>query len=102
MFEPLESRRLLAAVRLSGAVNVGTLSGRSSFSDSLTASNLADMRKFTLSAAGTFSAALAGLAQNADLQLIKDTNNNSLVDTGETLAPSAHAGTAAESISKSL
>ncbi len=102
MLEPLESRRLLAAVSLAGAANAGTLTGRSSFNDSLTATNLADVRKFTLSAAATFSAAISGLSQNADLQLIKDTNNNLLVDAGETLATSAHSGTAVESISKSL
>src|SRR5438045_1044037 len=99
--EQLESRRLLA-VSLSGASNAGTLIGRSAFSDSLSSSNTSDARKFTLSAAATFSAALSGLSQNADLQLIKDTNNNLLVDSGETLVTSAHTGTTAESLSKSL
>src|SRR3954471_3051673 len=87
--EQLESRRLLA-VSLSGASNAGTLIGRSSFSDSLSSSNTSDARKFTLSVSGTFSAALSGLSQNADLQLIKDANNNLVVDTGETLVSSAH------------
>ena len=68
----------------------------------LSSSNTSDARKFTLSAAATFSAALSGLSQNADLQLIKDTNNNLLVDTGETLATSLKTGITSESISKLL
>src|SRR5439155_5047961 len=100
-FESLESRRLLA-VSLSPNTNVGALIGRSTFNDSLTSTNLSDVRKFTLSAAATFKANLTGLTANADLQLVKDTNNNLVVDTGETLATSALTGNAAEAITKSL
>src|SRR3954470_4246412 len=86
--ERLEDRRLLS-VSLSGATNLGTLNGRKSFTDSLTAStNTQDLRKFTMSAAGTFTASLTGLTANADIQLIKDANNNGVVDTGETVASS--------------
>src|SRR5439155_18743239 len=58
--------------------------------------------KLTLAVAATFKATLSGLSANADLQLIKDANGNLVVDSGETLASSAHTGTTAETITKSL
>src|SRR5438034_2286590 len=100
IIEPLESRRLLA-VSLSGATNLGPFGGRSVYSDSLSSTNTQDVRKFTLASAATFNATLTGLTANADLALIKDSNNNLLVDTGETLATSLKSGITGESIIKS-
>jgi hypothetical protein len=101
MVERLESRRLLS-VSLSGATNLGAFNGRSTFNDSLSSSNMSDVRKLTLAVAATLKASLSGLSANADLQLIKDANSNLIVDSGEVLANSAHTGAAAESLSKSL
>jgi hypothetical protein len=96
----LEPRRLMA-VSLSGATNIGALAGRSSFSDSLSSTNKADLRKFTFSASGTFKATLSGLTATAYMQLIRDTNANGLVDSGETLASSTP-GTASQTITRTL
>src|SRR2546423_7747044 len=98
VIERLEDRRLMS-VSLSGATNLGTLTGRRTFADSVNGStNTQDVRKFTMAVAGTFSASLSGLSANADLQLIKDTNNNLIVDSGETLATSANTGTTTDAI----
>jgi hypothetical protein len=99
--ESLERRQLLS-VSLAGAINTGTLAGRSVYADSLSSGNTSDVRKITLASSGTLNLSLSGLAANADLQLIKDSNNNLLVDLGETLATSANAGTAGESITRAL
>src|SRR5690348_2170826 len=100
--EPLEPRRLMA-VSLGGATNVGTLAGRSTFSDSLSSANLADLRKFTLSASGTLQVWVNGFTSNTDVQLIRDANSNGVVDSGEILAAGANTGAStAEFLSKSL
>jgi hypothetical protein len=90
--ERLEDRRLMS-VSLSGATSLGNLNGRQTFADSLNAtSNAQDVRKFTMLLAGTFGASMTGLSANADVELIRDTNNNSIVDSGEVLASAAHTG----------
>src|SRR5690348_12349201 len=80
----LEPRRMFA-VSLATNTNIGTLNGRAAFSDSLSSTNQADVRKLTLAAAGSLKITLTGLTGDADVQLIKDANANLVVDTGETL-----------------
>src|SRR3954466_5230075 len=96
----LEPRRLMA-VSLSGATSIGTLVGRSSYADSLSSTNKADLRKFTFSTAGTFKATLSGVTAAAYMQLIKDANGNLMVDSGDTLVSSTP-GTASQTITKTL
>src|SRR5437773_2040763 len=110
-FESLESRRLLA-VSLSPNTNVGTLAAprnvgtlstsSMTFKDFVGSDDTADFYKFTLAATKPFTATLSGLAADANLQLIKDANNNGIIDTGDTLNTSAKTGTASESIIKPL
>ncbi|QOV90484.1 SdrD B-like domain-containing protein [Humisphaera borealis] len=58
--------------------------------------------RFSLKTAGTITARLAGLSDNANLFLVKDTDANGEVDSGEMLASSTNAGTSVEQVSRSL
>src|SRR5262245_46022282 len=90
--ELLESRRLLADAgnTLATATNIGDLQGQRQFVDSLSTTDLNDFYKFTLPVAGTITALFPATASgtDADLQLVRDANNNGAVDTGEVLASS--------------
>jgi hypothetical protein len=100
LIDTLEPRRLLS-VSLSTNTNIGTLNGRSSFSDSLSSSNTQDIRKLTLGASASLKIVLSNLTANADIQLIKDSNGSLVVDSGETLSTAASTGTTTDTINKS-
>jgi Beta-propeller repeat/Bacterial pre-peptidase C-terminal domain len=88
---------------LGTAYNVGTVNGRSSIlSDSVGASDLNDYLRFTLGAsASSLSVSLSGLSANANLQVVRDANNNGTIDVGEVIGNSTLAGTASERINLS-
>ncbi|HAX77145.1 MAG TPA: hypothetical protein DCY88_15250 [Cyanobacteria bacterium UBA11372] len=82
--------------------NIGTLIGTRIFSDSVSNTDTADVYRFSLSATRNINLTLAGLGADADVRLIRDVNNNGIVDTGDELNRSQISGTPAEWISRSL
>jgi Bacterial pre-peptidase C-terminal domain len=98
--------------RLEQAVNLNTLSGTRHFGGSVStpignptvnailsgafASSSQDTYRFTLGTTSNFSLALTGLNANADVQVIRDANNNGYVDAGEVIVTAATTGTNAE------
>jgi hypothetical protein len=83
---------------LSTATNMGILNGKSSYGDSVSATDLKDVFSFTVNRSGPLQVVLNGLTDNADVRLIKDANNNGQVDAGEVIGSSVKIGTAAELI----
>lgn len=83
---------------LSTAYIAGTINGRSNvFSDAVSTTDLNDYLRFTLNtSASSLSVSLSGLSANANLQVIRDANNNGVVDTGEVIGSSTLSGTASE------
>ena len=85
----------LAAAR---TLNVGA--GSVSVRESVGARDTNDYFRFTLSANSRVSLSLTGLTKDANLQLIRDANNNRRVDGADVLATSAKRGVTSESISE--
>lgn len=63
--------------------------------------NTSDIYKFSFDRASGFTLSLKGLNSDADVRLIQDLNNNSLVDDGEVVALSTLSGNSNESINLS-
>ncbi|MEH2302022.1 MAG: PPC domain-containing protein [Nostoc sp.] len=61
--------------------------------------NTADVYSFSLGTFEGVNISLTGLSADADIRLIRDSNNNRIVDAGEEVARSARAGTTSELIS---
>jgi Bacterial pre-peptidase C-terminal domain/FG-GAP-like repeat len=76
-----------------------TLPG-SSVTDSVSTTNLFDTYRFTLAQGSQVKLTVSGLSANADVALIRDTNANNLVDSGEILASATNTGSLAELVSQ--
>ncbi|UZQ55583.1 pre-peptidase C-terminal domain-containing protein [Trichothermofontia sichuanensis B231] len=87
---------------LGTARNIGTLSGTQTFSDFVGSTDTNDFYRFNVASRSNFSLTLNGMSADADVQLIRDTNNNGIVDSGEVLASSTNGGTTADAISRTL
>ncbi|BAY35898.1 peptidase [Nostoc sp. NIES-2111] len=72
------------------------------FTDRVDSTDPNDFYSFSLSARSSLNIAVDGLSANADVQLIKDTNSNGLVDSGEVLNGSYKTGSSSESIRPTL
>jgi hypothetical protein len=81
--------------------NVGTLSGTQTFSDSVNSTDTADTYRFSLGATSNFNLSLTGLSNDADVRLIRDANNNGIIDAGEVIASSTRGSNSDESINNS-
>lgn len=81
------------------ADNIGVLIGGRAFQGSVSSSDILDFYRFRLDTRSDINLMLAGLSNDADLYLIRDTNGNGLVDSGEVLASSFRSGTQVEAIS---
>ncbi|MDB5304633.1 MAG: Calx-beta protein [Phycisphaerales bacterium] len=102
LVQPLE-RRVLCDHALAAAINLGALAGEQAFSGSVgPATNSAVYRSVTLSAPGTLAAYLTNLSAHADLSIIRDTNRNQTIDTGEVITKCARPGTANQWVSTPL
>jgi hypothetical protein len=62
-------------------------------------SDTSDIYKFSLSGATYATAKISGLSADADLRIIRDTNSNGIVDTGEVIGSSTRSGTAIDTVS---
>ncbi|ABA21508.1 Peptidase [Trichormus variabilis ATCC 29413] len=87
---------LTTARKLTVSSNIQT------FADRVDSTDPNDFYSFSLSARSSLNIAVDGLSANADLQLIRDTNSNGLVDSGEVLNTSNKTGTGSESIRRTL
>ncbi len=88
----------LAGNTLATARSIALNSSSQSWTDYINGGDTQDFYKFTIGARSAVNLAVTGLTNNADLHLIRDTNNNGLIDSGETLSGSGQAGTTNEAI----
>ena len=85
------------------ARSVGGLSGNRTFIDSINGQTDAiDYYRFTLNATSSVNVYLGGLANNLDLALIQDVNNNGIVDANDSMVSSINLGTQADQITRVL
>jgi hypothetical protein len=99
-----EARPDQAGNSLGTAKNLGAVKGLIHLDDYLTVnSDPVDFYKFTMSAAGTIGAAIfPEFAGDANLSLIRDTNNNGVVDANEVLASASLTSSGAKEFTKAL
>ncbi len=90
--EGLEGRRLFNGT-LPTATDLGTLYGQVQKNDSVGAADVYDYYKVNMAYTGKLTARLTNLTANANLRIIKDANNNGVIDAGEVKGTSANAGT---------
>jgi Bacterial pre-peptidase C-terminal domain len=84
---------------LSTARNLGSLNGTTTIRDFVGADDLQDFYRVQLNGiSNNLAITLSNLTADADLSLIRDINNNGLVDSGERIAFSGNLGTATDSI----
>jgi hypothetical protein len=84
-------------------VNAGTIgSTPSSFTNSVSTNDAADVFQFTLGGTSNINLVLSDMSADADLRLVRDSNNNGMVDAGEVIASSTRGGSASEWISRTL
>lgn len=84
---------------LSREVNVGTLTSDRVFTGAINNGNTADVYAFTLPTFAGVNITLDGLSSDADIRLIRDGNNNGVVDSGEVVASSTRGGSLSDTIS---
>lgn len=79
--------------------SLGTLNGARAFDGAVGNSDTADIYQFNLNQTSDLNVSLAGLSQDADIRIIRDSNNNGIVDTGEVVAISQRSFNFDEAIS---
>lgn len=82
--------------------DLGNLSGTQIFSGHIDNKNTADIYKFTASTIYNVNISVTGLSADADVRLIRDTNNNGLLDSTDVVVSSLKSGSAAEKINASI
>ncbi|MEM1172281.1 MAG: S8 family serine peptidase [Cyanobacteria bacterium P01_H01_bin.35] len=83
---------------LINASNIGVLNGQQFWQDFVGTFDSVDYYRFDLDTTSDFSLFLSGLSADADVSLLQDSNNNGLVDFGETIDSSIAAGNTSEEI----
>ncbi|MEH2279343.1 MAG: PPC domain-containing protein [Nostoc sp.] len=78
---------------------LGNLSADVTRSGNISNTNTADVYSFSLGLFRGVNISLTGLSADADIRLIRDSNNNRIVDAGDEVTRSARAGTTSELIS---
>jgi serine protease len=82
------------------ASELGIINGRKTLPGDIgVGGDLSDLYRFRLATDSDLQINLTGLSSDADLYLIQDTNNNGLIDTGETIGRSILFGNSPEQIS---
>jgi subtilisin family serine protease len=99
----IQADRAVAAVNtrqpiLRTAQNLGTLTGTKTIRDSVSSSNTIDLYRFELNTSSNFSLLLNSLNADADVFLIRDFNDNGIIDSSDLLAASESLGTSPEAI----
>ena len=83
-------------------VNLGALSATQTVLGSIYNNDTADIYRFSLDTARALTLNLSGLNADSNLRLIRDANNNGIVDVGEVLASSNQSGTLSETLTQNL
>lgn len=84
-------------------VNGGSLGrGSRTYNDFVGNNDTADVYKFTLAQASNVNVRLTGLSSDADVRIIRDFDNDQIVDAGEVIRTSTLGGTSSENINFSL
>jgi len=83
-------------------VNVGVVPPAAVRSGFVSVNDAADTFRFSVASTRSTTLRLSGLAADADLRLIRDINNNQIVDAGEEIARSTLGGVAADQITRTL
>ncbi len=83
-------------------VNLGALSATQTVLGSIYNNDTADVYRFNLDTARALTLNLSGLNADSNLRLIRDANNNGIVDVGEVLASSNQSGTLSETLTQNL
>ncbi|MUG94399.1 peptidase [Scytonema sp. UIC 10036] len=84
-------------------IDIETLNGTRTYSDSVGHNDTSDMYRFSLSSAASgFNVTLTGLGADADVRLVRDANNNGIVDAGEEISRSNNGSSHSEWIQASL
>jgi subtilisin family serine protease len=73
---------------LTGGVTLGTLNSTQTVSGSFSSKDTTNLYRFTLGAAAPLNLSLTGLSADADVRLIRDINQNGMVEAGEEVARS--------------
>jgi subtilisin family serine protease len=87
---------------LSTARNLGLLTTVQSFNDSVSNTDINDYYRFSLSSTSSVTLNLTGMTADADMQLIRDANNNGIIDYGEVIAYPYQDGSAPETLTIAL
>jgi hypothetical protein len=88
----------LAGNTLPTARSIALTNTPQTWNDFVNGGDTQDFYTFSIGARSAVKLDVAGLTNNADLQLIRDTNSNGVIDSGETIATSGQAGITNESI----
>ena len=84
---------------LSQPYDIGTLNGNRNFSGFVSStSDQNDVYRFNLGTTSNFKLVLSGLSQDADVEVIRDSNGNNIIDPGEVIQASRLSGASRESI----
>jgi hypothetical protein len=98
-----ETRADGAGNTLNTAKNLGTINGLKQVDDYVSDEDTTDFYKFTASAAGTVGASIfTDFGGNVSLALIKDANNNGVVDKGELLSSAVLDSIGTKELSKAI
>ncbi|TVQ17987.1 MAG: hypothetical protein EA367_16080 [Leptolyngbya sp. DLM2.Bin15] len=82
--------------------SIGTIGSPITRSGSVGVNNASDTFRFSMASSRRVTLNLIGLSADADLRLIRDANNNGIVDAGEVIGRSSASGTSNERLSMSL
>ena len=82
--------------------DVGILNGTRTFSDAVGSTDTSDIYRFNLGASSNINLTLSGLSNDADVRLIRDANNNGIVDPNEEIQRSSSGSNYSEGINSSL
>lgn len=88
----------LAGNTLGTARSISLTSATQTWTDAVNGGDTQDFYKFSIGARSAVNLGVTGLTNNADLQLIRDVNNNGLIDSGDTIASSGQTGTTNEAL----
>jgi hypothetical protein len=83
-------------------INIGTLNGTQTFNGLIDNNNTVDTYRFSLTSPRRFDLSLTGLSADADVRLIRDANNNGIIDVGEEISRPENGGNASEFISRDV
>jgi subtilisin family serine protease len=99
---PTATSAIATGHTLADAVPLGTVNSPQAINGLVNATAADNYYRLTLSTTSKLNISLGNLTADADLQLIQDTNQNGIVDTGEVIGSSSNPGNQSESIATGL